>query len=209
MGWTFMPSHGRGRFEIIAKQLDYENDAYTQKVIDQALDGATVYLLAERRPKGEWRPDSTYINDADGSFRWIGVFLTRKARDACDFGYKDMSESMGPRERRCPKRLIAHASPLRNPDLDHNGNYAAQWRRDCLNHRAKQSERRRTKLVAGTVIRLSRPLEFTDGYKGDLFTIEIVERRGRKQTCFNAPNGRLYRIGNLHAIGYQVEAAHA
>jgi hypothetical protein len=42
-----------------------------------------------------------------------------------------------------------------------------------------------------------------------LCTVEIVKRRGRKHTCFKAPNGRLYRIRNLHAIGYQVEAAHA
>jgi hypothetical protein len=147
MAWTFMPSGGRGRLEIIGKQLNYENDAHTQKVIGQALDGATVYLLVERRPKGEWQPDGTYINDTDGSFRWIAAVLTRKARDAYDFGYKDMSESMGPRERRCPKWLIAHASPLRNPDPDHERNYAAQWRRDCLNHRAQQTERRKTKLV--------------------------------------------------------------
>jgi sigma54-dependent transcription regulator len=82
MGWTFQPSQGRDRVEIIRPLLDYETDTYTQKVIDHAVVGTTVYLLVCRAPKAAWKPNDTYINDADGSFRWIAVFLTsRKGRD--------------------------------------------------------------------------------------------------------------------------------
>jgi hypothetical protein len=209
MGWTFMPSRSRNRLEMIRPLLNYENDSYTQQIIDHALTGTTVYLLAERKPKGPWEPDHTYINDPDGTFRWIAVFQTRRDRGEFDFGYKDQCESMGPCQTACPTRLIDHASPLRHPDPDHERNWAAQWRRDCLRHRAAKSARRKTKLAHGTSIRLSHVIEFSDGYTGDLFTAHVVQRRGRNQTYFKSPCGGLYRIKNLHDIGFQVEASHA
>jgi hypothetical protein len=88
MGWTFMPSRGRDRTEIIRGKLDWDNDTFTDKVLDLAVVGATVYLLVCRTPKAAWEASTIYVNDANGSFRWIAVFLTRKARDAYDFGYK-------------------------------------------------------------------------------------------------------------------------
>jgi hypothetical protein len=61
-----------------------------------------------------------------------------------------------------------------------------------------------TLLVHGAAIQLACVIDFTDGYKGDRFTVEIVKRRGRNRTNFRAPNGCLYRIRNLDAIGYSV-----
>jgi hypothetical protein len=206
MGWTFMPSHGRDRAEIIRGKLDWDNDTFTDKVADHAVIGTTVYLVVCRTPKATWEPSTIYVNDADGSFRWIAVFLTRKARDAYDFGYKPLEESMGPVEASCPRRLIAAASPLRNPDPAVEGNYAARWRQKCLDG-AKTKARRKAELVPGATIHLSRALDFTDGYSGDRFVVEIVRRRGRNHTYFRAPNGGLYRISNLDGIGYRVEAA--
>jgi hypothetical protein len=206
MGWTFTPSRGRDHVEIIRPLLDYETDAYAQKVIAHAAVGTTVYLLVSRAPKAAWEPSTTYVNDADGAFRWIAVFLTRKARDAYDFGYKEMEESMGPVEARCPRRLIAVASPLRHPDPAVEGNYAARWRQKCLDQSTAKT-RRKAELVHGATIRVSRIVEFTDGYNGDRFVVEIVKRRGRNHTYFRAPSGGLYRISNLDRIGYRVEAA--
>jgi hypothetical protein len=205
MGWTFMPSQGRDRVEIIRPLLDYETDAYTQKVIDLAVVGTTVYLLVCRTPKTAWEPSTTYVNDADGSFRWIAVFLTRKARDAYDLGYKDMDESVGPVEASCPRRIIAAASPLRHPDPAVVGNYAARWRQKCLDQ-AVAKTRRKAELVHGATIRVSHALKFTDGHEGDQFVVEIVKWRGRNRTYFRASNGGLYRIGGLDRIGYRVEA---
>jgi hypothetical protein len=203
MGWTFMPSNGKDRVTIIREQLDYDTDAYTQKVIDHATLGSTVYLLVQRTPKGACQPDRTYINDADGAFRWIAVFLTRKHRYAYDFGYKDMSEGMGPVESRCPKRLISAASPLRDDDPTVDENWAAQWRARCLSNLAQ----RHAKLKSGTLVRLSHAVKFSNGYEGDLFTVCIIKRRGRNRTYFEAPNNAgLYRITNLSAIGYQIVA---
>jgi hypothetical protein len=79
MGWTFMPSRGRDRMEIIRDLLDCETDVYAQKVIDHAVVGTTVYLLVARTPKAAWEPNTSYVNDANGRFRWIAVVLTRQA----------------------------------------------------------------------------------------------------------------------------------
>jgi hypothetical protein len=207
MGWTFLQSRGRDRVDIIRSQLDYENDGYAQNVTDHAVVGTTVYLLIRRTPKGAWEPNTVYVNDADGSFRWIAVFLTRKSRDAYDLGYKDMEESMGPVEARCPRRIISAASPLRHPDPAVEGNYAAQWRQKCLDLGATETKRK-AELVHGAVLRLSRVLDFSDGYRGDCFVVEVVKRRGRNRIYFRAPNGGLYRIPNLNAIGYCVDRAH-
>jgi hypothetical protein len=205
MGWTYMPSRGRDRAEIVRDQLNWENDTFTDKVLDLAVVGTTVYILVCRTPKAAWEPSTTYVNEADGSFRWIAVFLTQKARDAYDFGYKDLEESMGPVEARCPRRLIDNASPLRHPDPAVEGNYAARWRQKCLDGSTAKAKRK-ADLVPGASIRLSRVLNFSDGYKGDCFVVEIVKWRGRNRTCFRAPNGGLYRISNLEKIGYRVEA---
>jgi hypothetical protein len=51
MGWTFMPSRGRDAVEIIRDQLEWENDTFTDKVIDHAVVGTTLYLLVCRTPK--------------------------------------------------------------------------------------------------------------------------------------------------------------
>ncbi len=206
MGWTFMQSRGRDRVDIIRELLNYETDAHIQKIIDYAVVGTTVYLLVRCTPKGVWEPDATCINDADGSFRWIAIFLTRKTRDAYDFGYKDMSENMGPVETRCPKRIIAGASPLRHPDPAGEHNHAALWRQKCIDRRAAEAKRK-AELVHGASIRLSQSINFTDGYRGDYFKVEIDKWFGRNRTYFRAPNGGLYRIRNLGAIGYRVETA--
>ncbi len=207
MGWTFMRSRGKDRITIIRELLDYDTDTYTQEIIDHAAVGTTVYLLVKRTPKGTWEPNSTYINDTDGSFRWIAVFLTRYARDACDFGYKDMEESMGPNESRCPLRLITRASSLRNADPAVEGHYAARWRARCQNFRDQQT--RKAKLENGTVLRFASPITFADGYQGDVFTVAITQRRGRNFTYFRASHGGLYRINNLQAMDYQIETAPA
>jgi hypothetical protein len=150
-------------------------------------------------------PSTTYVNEADGSFRWIAVFLTQKARDAYDFGYKGIEESMGPVEASCPKRIIAAASTLRHPDPSDERNYAARWRQKCLDQ-ATAKTKRKAELVHGATIRLSRTLDFTDGHKDDRFVVEIVKWHGRNRTYFRASNGGLYRIRNLDKIGYRVEA---
>lgn len=207
MGWTFFSSNGRSRVELVKKELEYETDHFTQKVLDHSEVGSTVYLLVERRPKPgvKWEPNATYVNDDDGAFRWIAVFLTKfdpHARDGYNFGYKDLEESMGPLERQCPKRIITAASPLR----DETKGYAAKWRQACLENLRKKAEARANPLRDGTKIKLNRPVRFTDGYEDDTFTARTIVYRGRNKRVLVGQNGGLYRVTGLSEIGYTVIA---
>ena len=141
-------------------------------------------------------------------FRWIAVFLTRRARDEYDFGYKDMEESMGPYEAHCPKRIIDRASPLRNTTPDEN-NFALNWRERCKRNRDKRAAARAMRPTEGTAIRLHRTLDFMDGYKGQEFTVRYRQRRGRSYLVLQSPNGSFYRVANLSAVGFTVLPAAA
>ena len=82
------------------------------------------------------------------------------------FGYKDMTEHMGPSEAECPERILALLGDTDDPS-------ALNWRRRCIDNLARASR----PLEHGMRIRLPSPVKFTDGYEGDEF---IVHRRGRK-----------------------------
>lgn len=204
MGWTFIRTASRDRFDVVRKEVEYETDDYVQKVIDHSVVKNTVYMVVERRPKPgiEWKPNPAYVNDPDGTFRWIAVFLTKVASDSYhNFGYKDLCETQGPYVATCPKRLIAAASPLRDEN-----SYAAQWRRACLEAVAKNTELRARMKVwpEGATIKLNRPVRFADGYESDTFKASTIRRGGRTQRILIGQNGGLYRVSNLSEIGYTV-----
>ena len=152
MGWTTMRSRGRSRLEILRELFRNSNATFTDTVLDHSIQGGTVYMLVERRPLpgAAFEPSHTYVNDPDGAFRWIAVFLTRRARDEYDFGYKDMEESMGPCEAHCPKRIIDRASPLRNTTPGEN-NFALNWRERCEQNRVLQAAARAMRPTEGAV----------------------------------------------------------
>jgi hypothetical protein len=205
MGWTFLRTASRSRIDIVRKEVEYETESITQRVIDHSEAGSTVYMLVERKPKPgvAWEPHHTYVNDPDGTIRWIAVFLTKLSSGSdYNFGYKDLDETMGPIECDCPKRIIAAASPLR----DETQGYAGEWRRRCLENVEKKSaaKAKRNALSDGAKIKLNRPVRFTDGYVGDTFTARTINRRGRNLRVFVGQNGALYRVKGLQNIGYTI-----
>lgn len=204
MGWTFYASNGRSRLELCIKEIEYENERLIQRVIDSAVVGSVVYMLVERKFKIELtqedRDNYNYVIDPDGSYRSIAVFLTKSAKraaDGYDFGYKDMSEGMGPVEKSCPKRIIDKASALRDPT-----GYAGQWRAACLERIAKRQGK--PKLQPGMKIKLEHSVRFTDGYEGDTFTVITYQRRGKNRKAFQAPNGAMYRISRMEDRQFSV-----
>lgn len=92
MGWTF---YHRDKGE--------SNVAHFQKQFGQGyeiIDGATVggtFYAAVRDPNG-------LVSAAVILTRWV-------PNDPYNFGYKDMTESMGPGEARCPARILDLLSP--------------------------------------------------------------------------------------------------
>ena len=137
-GWTFYASHGKSRERLLREEFQRDDKEHTFRVIDYAEDSRTAYVLIERKPEGAWKPDYAYINDADGSIRFVAVVLT-KHEPFGDFGFKELVETMGPAERRCPKRLIDKASPLRPEYVAGGRAWAARWRADCLANVGKET----------------------------------------------------------------------
>jgi hypothetical protein len=210
MGWTSFAHHGRGTIDILKDEFKWGSDRpYTCTILDHSQVGATVYMVIEHRPKPgtEWKPDHLYLNDPDGTYRFIAVIKTE--RRAGEFAYKDMCESMGPVEQTCPKRLIDLASPLRAPEPGETGTgrvWAADWRRKCLENIARKREAGKRKLADGTKIRLSREVNFKTVKTDGPFTVATIERRGRKNRCFWHDRIGYCRLGNIDEIGYEVLA---
>lgn len=96
------------------------------------------------------------------------VCLTRwnpKARDGYIFGYKDMDESCGPYETKCPAAIL---DLLSEPPNDH----AREWRARC---RARLALTTRKTPKTGDRLVFPEPVKFTDGYEGREF--EVVRRQ--------------------------------
>lgn len=219
MGWTF--TH---RPKGISHKDFFQNKFDSTKTRIEVLDAATVnwvcYMAVKSHKLGKtfavicltrWAPKADYFN----------------------FGYKDMDESMQPFYYGCPKRILDLLDPLPplSPQVEEEitrleeeerkaeeaGDYerrwdirskiaaldpdrgARIWRQKCLEKVTK--EQAKPKLRDGTVIRFRQRLRFTDGHVGDTFR---VERTGKRRVFRSMDNGRLYRIGSLRRLEYEV-----
>ena len=198
MGWTGFAHHGRATIEILKKEVNGSTEAAEWTWLDQSRRGNTVYALVRCVPKamGPHR-DNGYIRDIDGGYRMLIVFLTQ--RRGAELLYKDITESMGPREKDCPSRLLDAASPLTDKAM-----YARDWRHACMlkAYEAKKAKQRKPKV--GQWFKLSTPIEFRGGGKAQVFETLAINRGGRKVTLYKSPQigGLLLRFNPLN---YQFE----
>jgi hypothetical protein len=95
--------------------------------------------------------------DADGPKETFAIICLVKwnpgARSGEEFGYKDMTETMGPYHYDCPASILDLLGPPGNE-------YAANWREAC---RARLALTSRRKPRPGDMLVLAEPLTFTDG----------------------------------------------
>ena len=109
------------------------------KVLKSAMVGSVYYAAVETHKDGQ------------SPFVWAAVFLTSgKGRDGSVWGYKDMDETMGPCEDKCPASILALLSPTDDKD-------ANEWRERCrANIRRKAEERKNgpAPLYAPTGVRI-------------------------------------------------------
>lgn len=146
MGWTHFHFNGTIQ-EFIEKE--FMREPSWGEIIDHSKVGNTLYLALKLGPKhGEREGLVTAL-----------VILLRKSRDYYNFGYKDMSESCGPVESKCPKRIINLLSPLDKLYEPGSSSYewAKAWRERCMNQKAGK------KVEEGTVIKLPNPIRFNNG----------------------------------------------
>ena len=92
------------------------------EVIKSAMVGSTYYAA---------------VRNKDGLV-WAAVFLTcgRTRHDGTAWGFKDMDETMGPHEDKCPVSILDLLSPT-------DSQWANEWRDRCRKNAAKAAERRK------------------------------------------------------------------
>ena len=98
----------------------------THRVLKSAMVGSTYYAAVRSERKGQ-EPQV-----------WAAVFLTcgRTKHDGTEWGYKDMDETMGPYEDKCPASILALLTPT-------DSEYAKAWRERCRKNIAEAAERRK------------------------------------------------------------------
>jgi hypothetical protein len=130
MGWTFFDDRNprESRADIIEREFTQQPSegnpwAYGFEYI--ATRGNTVYAVM-------WRE-----NPSEGVPRYYfgAIFLTRRNRG--EFGYKDMSEDMGPHVCDAPLKMINLLDQL----APEPKGYAAKWRESVRAHHAKKKAR--------------------------------------------------------------------
>lgn len=146
MGWTSYNADitTRGKVDrnkikaICDEQLTWTNDSGSRKPIKSAMVGNTYYAAVEHI-------------QPDGSRRvWAAITLVKtNIKDYWNFAYKDMDETVGPCECKCPVGIL-------NLLTETGHEWAKEWRESCWKYHAKQKEKRSKpslgKLPVGTVI---------------------------------------------------------
>lgn len=102
---------------------------FSHPVLDHAVVGEALYALIDHPTYGPL----------------IAVYLISYDRKSQQWGYKPMSEDMGPRVLSCPRRILAK-SKLQEPN-------AVQWRLDCEEWHRQQAEKAKARkaLKPGTL----------------------------------------------------------
>lgn len=180
MGWTcYHRPRGTSNLDWLRSEIG-KPDFGT--ILDAATVGGTIYAA--------WRLGPAH---GDDNGRIVGlVVLTRwDSRSEYNFCHKDMTETMGPCEDRCPARIL----DLLDPTTDE---YALEWRQRCRDRLAKRADA--AKVRPGQVVRFARPLEFANGENLDTFTFQ-------KGSTFRGTYGGLYRIRNWRERTYEVVSA--
>ena len=191
MGWLFMNSMGRfaSPKDYLEDQFTYPTDIRTSRILRSALVGMST-----------WYGACEQIDKTTGAREvFVIVCLVKynpRSTDGHVFGYKSMTEHMGPCEASCPAAIL---DLLTQTDDEH----ALDWRKRC---RKAIELSRRAVLQEGDLIVFAQEVAFTDGQKSRRFR---VTKRGRR-TVFQIPgaNGepgrQLYQIRNWKTARWTV-----
>lgn len=184
MGWTFTDREkGVKNSDFFGD--DFWSDGY--EVLDTAQVGFRTIYQAVRRPDG---------------LVFAAVHLVKWVRDyPFNFGYKNMSESMGPGESAAPARILDLLSPVGElyPDDTKSFEWATEWRERC---RAGLANRVGLVLRTGAILALDKPIKWHGASLGRLLVENARRRIFRHLTGY----GGRYKIAraDLIAAGAQV-----
>ena len=172
MGWLYRDKPIDDPLAYLKAKYNYDGETHTLQTLDGARVRNTVYLAVRSTDKKAGR-----------SFVFAAVILISNTKK-WGFGYKDMSESMGPCECDCPDRIMRLLSPV--ADIPNPG-YTADWRARVAAQKAARRERRDRLAVlrvsggwalrVGAVVTLPTPARFRGGIAASTFL--LAHFRGR------------------------------
>lgn len=184
MGWLTMTRAGMGRHASAKAYLD---DQFTyERTLDDGTVKALRVLASSCLQNKVWYAALEPSTNGVAEPAFAGVCLVKwnpRDREGYIFGYKDMTEQMGPCEAECPERILNLLGPI-------DDEAALDWRRRCL----RNLQHRSRKVEDGMRIRLASPLRFTDGHEGDEF---IVSKEGRRISFVDPATRSRYRISGF------------
>lgn len=171
MGWLFFekPASITGYFR---DQINYEDESRKQTLLDLAIVGMTTgYAAIEQilKTTGERKVYAMVI-----LMRFVP-----KARDGLTFGYKDVDETMGPTEARCPARILDLLTPLPEDEMQ-TTQWARRWRERC-----REAISRRRQLTDGAVLYHPQGVSYQNEARHWFHVI----KEGRKTTVYCLDGG--------------------
>ncbi len=199
MGWTFFHKpNGVKAIQAVKREI---GEACAARVVAESATREAVFLVIKAN-----EPDSkVYVPDADGTVRVIAVFAIKSApKSEYNFGYKDMTETMGPYGLEAPGCILDAASPLREtngPEPEYSSLRSATEYRERSRRMAKAKAAKRS-MKEGAKIELPDALNF-GGTMESRFT---AVRCGRKVYFRGASGGFLCRLAARHLASATIES---
>ena len=202
MGWNSFAHNGRDTKAILKDELECENAHASWKIKDIGGSGSVYYVLIEKRFANQTNKHQLAFNqDADGAFRFIAVVLV--SRDRFEIAYKEIDETSGPCETKCPQRILKAASSYADDVSD--SNYGVEWRARCWEYH-KRPKVNMQNLRVGSRIRFQEEITF-GGISACEFEVATYRIRGKERKCFYNKVIGLCRITNLSDRKFEVIAA--
>ncbi len=183
MGWLTMPFSSMGGHATAKAYLD-DQFTYTRET-DGQVSGLKVLASSCPQNRTYYAAAQVIENGVPGEVFAIvcKVLWNPRSKSGENFGYKDMTENMGPCEDDCPRHIFDLLSPTSHE-------YALDWRRRCAANLALRARA----IEDGDRIRFEEPLTFSDGSVGQEFN---VEKRGRRVILRDPHTGGRYRISRF------------
>ena len=149
MGWLYQnePLRNKTPAEYFTEEYTHDSEEVKNVVVATATVGNTVYAAIHHTVKAR-----------QVSFVYCAVLLFRNTvKDG--FGYKAMTECMGPYEAECPERIMRLLSPVADiPDPGWTGAWRARVARTREERNA--AKERLASLRPGDIIKVASPLAF-------------------------------------------------
>jgi len=161
MGWLYKHDPIDDPVAYLTDHFNHDGEHRTQRVLAAARVANTVYMAVKSTEK------------ATGSFYVFAAVILISNTRKHGFGYKDMSECMGPYECDCHDRIMRLLSPIE--DIP-SPSYAAEWRARVATRKTANtaSRTKRASLRPGSIVTLENEVRFRDGTKAIAFRMRFV-----------------------------------